>query len=144
MHLPPDYPDLGQPAAPVHSRPYDRTHHIHSNFQAMAGHEGQRKSWTFIHRPCQRPLATCGTYYIVHLYSGWRRDCDFQHWMEFCLDKHHAAMRNSIHMISVDTAIHPSMNIRFGTSFGPCACWQAALCFWDLHVKHGRQLANIP
>jgi len=68
MHLPSDYPDFGP----------DRAHCIPSEYQLMAQSEKKRQRWTFHTRPIMRPASQDGPYYIVHLYSGRRRDQDFQ------------------------------------------------------------------
>ena len=51
---------------------------------------------------------TEGPYYIIHLYSGRRRSGDFQDWMEHYLL---AGGFHNIHVLSVDTAVDPEMNI---------------------------------
>ena len=146
MNLPSDYPDFGPPPIPATSRPYDRAHNIPSEYQMMAPCERKRQKWTFHTRPTLRPTSPDGPYYIVHLYSGRRRDHDFQFWMEKYLDEHHPSLRGCPYVISIDTAIHHTMNIhspalwnhlldcaRSGRLIGlllgpPCETWSAARC----------------
>jgi len=111
MNLPSDYPEHDAPAPPAVARPYNRAHQVPSTYQKMAIEEQERCKWTFARPPVQRPLATTGPYFIVHLYSGRRREGDFHHWMQFYLDKHHPALSACVYVISIDTAIDASMNI---------------------------------
>lgn len=80
---------------PVHIQllQYDRAHNIPLEYQMMAPCERKRQKWTFHTRPTLRPTSPDGPYYIVHLYSGRRRDHDFQFWMEKYLDEHHPSLR---------------------------------------------------
>ena len=133
MHLPPDYPDYDAPEPPAVARPYNRMHSIDSAYHTMAIEEQQRCQWKFLRHPVQRPLATIGPYFIVHLYSGRRRESDFQHWMQFYLDTDHVALSACAYVISIDTAIHDSMNIH-----SP-ALWNKLL---DL-ARGGRLLAML-
>jgi len=144
MHLPSDYPDFGPPPVPVTSRPYNRAHDIPSEYQMMAQTEKIRQTWVFHTRPTMRAISPEGPYYVVHLYSGRRREQDFQFWMEKYLDENHSRLRGCTYVISIDTAIHHTMNIhspelwnhlldcaRAGRLLGlllgpPCETWSAA------------------
>ena len=146
MHLPPDYPDFGPPSTPVTRRPYDRVHCIPSEYQMMASAEMTRRGWVFHTKPPMRSVSQVGPYYLVHLYSGRRRDQDFQFWMEKYLNEHHPSLCGCTYVLSIDTAIHHTMNIhspalwnhlldyaRAGRLLAillgpPCETWSAARC----------------
>jgi len=146
MNLPPDHPDFDVPPPPEFHRPYDRAHLIPSQYRGLADLETKHRGWHFLQSPQQRPAAPHGPYYVVHLYSGRRREGDFQHWMEHYLNQYHPGLRGCVYVISVDTAIHHSMNIhspalwnhlldyaRAGRLLAlllgpPCETWSAARC----------------
>ena len=52
-----------------------------------------------------------GPFYVVHLYSGRRRDADFHYYMQKFLDTGLQRFSQSVLVISIDTAIDDSMNI---------------------------------
>lgn len=111
MHLPPDYPDLAPRPEPAVRRPYNRLHPIEMTFMELGRKEQLRKQWIFHQQPRLRPLATEGPFFILHLYSGRRREGDFQFWMERYLGDFASQLKGSVHVISLDTAIHSSMNV---------------------------------
>ena len=137
MHLPSDYPDFGAPPLPATSRPYDRAHCIPSEYQMMARAEKSRQRWTFCTRPSLRPASKEGPYYIVHLYSGRRRDYDFQYWMEKYLNEHHPQLRGCVyHSMNIHSPAlwnHLLDYARAGRLLAlllgpPCETWSAARC----------------
>jgi len=111
MHLPNDYPEFAPRPAPDDRRPYNRLHPIVLTFAELGTREQQRKHWWFRQRPRLRPLAADGPFFIVHLYSGRRREGDFQYWMEQNLADMALPFRSCVHVISLDTAIHSTMNV---------------------------------
>lgn len=111
IHLPNDYPEYEPRLAPEVLRPYNRLHPIEMTFGELGRKEQMRKQWTFRHQPLVRPIATEGPFFIIHLYSGRRREGDFQYWMERCLADVDLPLRNLVHVISLDTAIHSTMNV---------------------------------
>eukprot|EP00435_Cladocopium_sp_Y103_P055424 s705_g18.t1 len=107
-HLPSDYPDFDRALPADDPRPYDRAHEVCSLFQHLGQDERTRWRWTFSTRPQVRPVASHGPYYVVHLYSGRRREGDFQSWFTESLDPQ---LRGCVYVLSLDTAISATMNI---------------------------------
>ena len=100
-------PPRVQPSAP---QPCSRRHAVISTFARMAIDEEKRRQWTILQVPHQLPGASGTPRYIVHLYSGRRREGDFHFHMQAILHDHQVAT-NSILILSIDTAIHEKMNI---------------------------------
>lgn len=138
-HLPPDEPAPRLP--PVQSRPYNRAHPIWRRYADLPDAEQRRAQWHMYGERVHQAPPTEGPYYIIHLYSGRRRSGDFQDWMEHYLLS--GGFQN-IHVLSVDTAVDPEMNIHnpklwtflmdiiqqgrcLGILLGPsCETWSAA------------------
>ena len=133
MHLPNDYPDFGSRPEPEDRRPYNRLHPVMMTFAELGKKEQERKQWVFRHKPHLRPLAEKSPFFIVHLYSGRRREGDFQFWMEMFLADMAPQLRSTVYVVSLDTAIHSSMNVH-----SP-ALWDRML---DL-ARAGRLLAML-
>ena len=133
MHLPNDYPEFAPRPAPEALRPYDRLHPIAGTYEDLGRKEQERKNWIFCCQPLVRPLATEGPFYIIHLYSGRRREGDFHFWMERNLMDMTDQMSGTVYVISLDTAIHSSMNVH-----SP-ALWDRLL---DL-AREGRLIAML-
>ena len=107
-HLPPDEPEFPARELPRVQRQYSRCHQITSLFQQMKDEEALRGAWRLLSRPKKPVAAECGPLYIVHLYSGRRREQDFRDWMVcFAEDK---GLQNVV-VLSLDAAIHDSMNV---------------------------------
>ena len=88
-----------------------RTMPITSAYASMSVDECQRRAWRILHRPRRVQTPEQGPYYIIHLYSGRRRHEDFHAHMQHLLANGPAAMQSSIVLLSIDTAIHPDMNV---------------------------------
>eukprot|EP00435_Cladocopium_sp_Y103_P062615 s141_g24.t1 len=95
-------------AAPV---PHQRLHRVPSAYAQMRDHEMARRTW----RLCSsalRPLSPVqGPFYVVHLYSGRRREDDFHQFMQQLINSSTHAIASAIHVISIDTAISETMNV---------------------------------
>lgn len=107
-HLPNDEPEFEKPRLPTTSRPYDRSHKIPSSFGIMQVKETERLQWRFLSRAPKKPIGQDAPYYVVHLYSGRRREGDFHSWMSTLLQQRPDL---PVRVLSIDTAIHSSMNI---------------------------------
>eukprot|EP00435_Cladocopium_sp_Y103_P064137 s381_g25.t1 len=107
-NLPADEPEFPPLPLPVTRRPYDRTHPIRRGYAEMATLEAQRCLWKLVKPTVPRALATIGPFYVIHLYSGGRREGDFHDWMLTLLQGINAT---AVRVLSIDTAIHPSFNI---------------------------------
>ena len=81
-----------------------------STFAHMPIDEDKRRRWTILQVPHQMPSASGTPRYIVHLYSGRRREGDFHFHMQAILHNHQIAT-SSILILSIDTAIHERLNI---------------------------------
>eukprot|EP00438_Fugacium_kawagutii_P025083 Skav202489 [mRNA] locus=scaffold1531:74727:80399:- [translate_table: standard] len=53
--------------------------------------------------------------WILHLYSGRRREGDCHHWLQQAAERHLPHLR--VHMLSIDTAIHPSRCNLMGAAY---------------------------
>ena len=90
-------------------RPYQRSHDIRTLYDSMQEEEIARLRYRVVTPILPRPPCGDGPWYIVHLYSGRRREEDFQHWMQSFLNEHqHGAC---FRVLSVDTAIDKAMNV---------------------------------
>ena len=107
-HLPPDEPDFPVREHPRAQRQYNRCHQISSLFQQMKDEEALRGAWRLLSRPRKPVAADHGPFYIVHLYSGRRREQDVHDWMMRYVEDH--GYQNVV-VLSLDTAIHDSMNV---------------------------------
>ena len=76
----------------------------------MQDEEKQRRQWTVLRPPHNFPCQTGAPFYIVHLYSGRRRDWDFHSFMQELIDDVPFAT-NSIIILSIDTAISERLNV---------------------------------
>eukprot|EP00435_Cladocopium_sp_Y103_P052375 s1176_g16.t1 len=141
IHRPPDYPDLPVRPEVLQPRGDTRLHPIVSHFAQLGVREQARASWRLLSRP--RPVlpASRGPYYVIHLYSGRRREGDFHEAMAAALSSFGEL---DIRLLSLDTAVHSSMNIhdpqlwafliqiaRAGRVLGllqgpPCETWTSA------------------
>ena len=144
MHLPNDYPEFAPRPEPAVHRPYDRLHPIQMAYADLGMCEQKRKQWVFCQQPQIRPLAETGPLFVVHLYSGRRREGDFHFWMEKYMAELDSPLRCSVYVLSLDTAIHPTMNVHCPTLWTrlldlaragrilamllgpPCETWSAA------------------
>ena len=108
IHLPPDEPYIPRPAAPAMTRSYDRVHTVASDFSGLQTFNDSLLPWRLLSRPLPRPLSTVGPRYIVHLYSGQRRDSDFHSWMLDYIEKQQIL---DVEVLSIDTAINAAMNV---------------------------------
>eukprot|EP00435_Cladocopium_sp_Y103_P046126 s1260_g13.t1 len=141
MNRPPDYPEFPAPLPSSQSRRTHRLHPIESRYALMGHHEQARVHWRLLSRPHPCVPSGIGPYYVVHLYSGRRRDHDFHEAMTIALaDFSHLDVR----ILSLDTAVDDSLNIhdhdlwqfilqvaRAGRILGllqgpPCETWTAA------------------
>eukprot|EP00435_Cladocopium_sp_Y103_P038877 s1387_g10.t1 len=119
-------------------------HPIISRFAHLREAELHRRTWRILPAPLPGPSPVQGPYYIVHLYSGRRRDGDFHQHMQQMLDESSLPFAGSVLVLSIDTAIHDSMNVhdsavwdflitaaRAGRILGyllgpPCETWSGA------------------
>ena len=93
------------------SEPRRRCHAIPSTYCQLQNDEAERQRWVVLQHPRVEMKLADGPYYIVHLYSGRRRDGDFQHYMQEFLTEGPAELLQSVLVISIDTAIHEQMNV---------------------------------
>ena len=93
------------------STPYLRSHPISSHYGAMPVEEAERRRWVILQTPKVMKQIGTGPFYVVHLYSGRRREEDFHYYMQKFLDKGPQRISQSVLVISIDTAIDASMNI---------------------------------
>ena len=107
-HLPSDYPDFPRPDPPAQHRPYNRSHLISSAYADLSDYELGIHSWRLLNRVPATVSSPSGCYYVVHLYSGHRREDDFHSWMQRGL---HDRNIHHVVVLSIDTAIHETMNI---------------------------------
>ena len=105
LDLPPQAPRpmLRDPPVP---RPA-RVHLISSCFATMAADEAERRNWRMDRRPHRAPASTHGPHYILHLYSGRRRQNDFQAHMQALLDSGPPHVRAHVVILSIDTHCSP-------------------------------------
>ena len=107
--------ELGEPDVPRPAQrppqPHDRRHPLASTFGAMEQQEQVRRSWFALRSPVPVPLRGGRPMYIIHLYSGRRRAGDFHFHMQQQLQEGHINFSKSILVLSIDTAIHDTMNI---------------------------------
>ena len=130
VNLPPDEPELPPRPPPQSSRPYCRTHPVLRRYAALPDEECRRGEWYMYGNKVPRAPSTEGPYYIIHLYSGRRREGDFQEWMEHYL---HEGGYHNVYVLSIDTAVDPEMNIH------STALWQF---FMDV-IQQGRCLGIL-
>ena len=104
----------GEPAIPrivlPAPQPRSRRHAIPSTFALMCHEEQRRWQWTILHLPRQMPKTSNVPFYIVHLYSGRRRDGDFHSFMQGLIDTG-PFEPDTIILLSIDTAISDRMNV---------------------------------
>ena len=93
------------------SAPHLRNHPITSTFGALPAEEAARRQWTVVQTPKVDVTMGTGPYYVVHLYSGRRRDDDFHHFMQKFIDSGLQRISQSVLVISIDTAIDETMNV---------------------------------
>jgi hypothetical protein len=91
--------------------PHQRCHQILSTYQALQHAEAARRQWVVVQHPRVEKRLCDGPFYIVHLYSGRRREDDFQHYMQKYLDEGPVQISQSVLVISIDTAIDDQMNV---------------------------------
>ena len=92
--------------------PHDRRHPIASTYKQLPVDEADRKLWVVMQNPKINANLGKGPYYVVHLYSGRRRDGDFHHYMQELLDAGPQQISQSVLVISIDTAIdEQKMNV---------------------------------
>lgn len=141
VNLPPDEPTYPRRQEAVQPRPYCRTHPINRKYQHLPEAEQQRSAWHMYGDRVRHSPSSVGPYFIIHLYSGHRREGDFQQWMEHYLAE---GGYQNIYVLSLDTAVDPAMNIHsaalwqfimdviqqgrcLGILLGPpCETWSAA------------------
>ena len=125
-------PDLRVPQ-PLTKPRAARAHAIRSDFAQLAADEAARKVWRWFERPRKQPPALRGPFYIIHLYSGRRREHDFQAQMETLLAESPFAWTCAITVISIDTAISDKMNVH----------GEVLWTFLLNHAREGRILAML-
>ena len=148
-HLPPDEPDIQPMQPPITKRPYCRDHVFSSRYEDMEYQEVQRRLWRMFRNQGPLQPSAHGPYYIIHLYSGRRRAGDFQEWMEKFIAE---GGWQGVSVISLDTAVDPSMNIHGKTLWAflmdvilqkrclgivlgpPCETWSSARHHSILHA----------
>ena len=91
--------------------PHQRSHPVLSTYRAMPSVEADRRHWVILHPPKIIKTLGAGPYYVVHLYSGRRRDDDFHHFMQQFLEEGPQQISQSVLVISIDTAIDATMNV---------------------------------
>ena len=91
--------------------PHQRNHQVSSTYRMMSSDEAGRRQWTILQPPKVVKTPGAGPYYVVHLYSGRRRDEDFHYFMQKFLEKGPQQISQSVLVISIDTAIDASMNV---------------------------------
>ena len=91
--------------------PHQRGHQILSTYQALQHAEAARRQCVVVQHPRVEKRLCDGPFYIVHLYSGRRREDDFQHYMQKYLDEGPVQISQSVLVISIDTAIDDQMNV---------------------------------
>jgi len=129
--------EAGEPRAPrpikSASQPIQRRHPIPSKFAALHADEAQRRTWFALQHP-RVERALCGKpYYIIHLYSGRRREGDFHHYMQQFINQGPSNIAGAVVVISIDTAISDKMNIH------SAALWK----FLELISGNGQVLAFL-
>ena len=104
----------GEPAvlrpAVAASQPHSRRHAVLSTFALLQNDEKQRRQWIVLNPPKLLPHHSGAPYYIVHLYSGRRREGDFHSYMQELIDDGPFAT-NSISLLSIDTAMSERLNV---------------------------------
>ena len=125
-------PDLRVPQ-PLTQPRAARAHAIRSDFAQLAADEAARKVWRWFETPRKQPPALRGPFYIIHLYSGRRREHDFQAQMETLLAESPFAWTCAITVISIDTAISDKMNVH----------GEVLWTFLLNHAREGRILAML-
>eukprot|EP00435_Cladocopium_sp_Y103_P021619 s492_g5.t1 len=141
INLPADEPEFPPLPSPLTSRPYDRLHPIARCYAEMAQHEARRCHWRLLKPAVPRQPSSVGPFYVIHLYSGGRRTGDFHDWTHGLLEDANA---RSVRVLSIDTAIHDSLNIHDSHLWGflcdiiaggrcigllmgpPCETWSSA------------------
>eukprot|EP00435_Cladocopium_sp_Y103_P032440 s283_g8.t1 len=108
LHLPSDYPDFPKPVPAAQPRTPGYQHPISSAFAHMQSLEEVRKRWRIESCPRQLTHQGRGPFYVVHLYSGRRREGDFHFWAQQYLRQ---CQRPDVLILSVDTAIDDSLNV---------------------------------
>ena len=96
--------------------------------------EKKRLGWRILHRPQRVQTPEQGPFYVVHLYAGRRREDDFHACMTELLHSSQQPWARNILAISMDTAIHESMNVHGDQLWGfllsaarpPCETWSNA------------------
>ena len=105
-------PKAPRPAGDLPSTPRPpRVHAIASGFVSMAKDERDRRAWRILHRPQRVLTPGQGPYFVLHLYSGRRRENDFHDHMQRILDNGPSHVRTSVIVLSIDTAIHQDMDV---------------------------------
>ena len=94
-----------------HPTPHQRNHQVPSTYRAMPSAEAGRRQWVVLQPPKVVKTLGAGPYYVVHLYSGRRRDDDFHHFMQKFLENGPRQISQSVLVISIDTAIDATMNV---------------------------------
>ena len=66
-----------RPLKPQSQQRPARLHPVVSRYEQMQKEEWQRRQWRMLHRPQRLLTPVQGPYYVIHLYSGRRREHDF-------------------------------------------------------------------
>eukprot|EP00438_Fugacium_kawagutii_P012495 Skav200177 [mRNA] locus=scaffold1159:307631:311396:- [translate_table: standard] len=99
----PTFPVVGRKAAQGY---VDRRHFLPGRFGDLADAEAHRRQWTLRYEARVQPDLAASYRLVVHLFSGRRRQGDFQHFAEIMLKDVPGYM-----IISLDTAVSARMNI---------------------------------
>ena len=108
MNLSHDELDFPKRALPTSTRSYSREHAIFSCYRRMAEEEQSRNGWRVLNAPAVGTLAAHGPFYIIHLYSGRRRDKDFHEQIEEVLAESKGLR---IRILSIDTAVDERLDV---------------------------------
>ena len=96
-------------SAPLPRKP--RAWPIIMDYNAMAEDEQKRRSWRMRERPKHDLTPVQGPFFIIHLYAGRRRNDDFHAQMQHLVDNEPLTCSPVVTVISIDTAIHDSMDV---------------------------------